>query len=65
MKEPTYFARRIRGNGTYESRCLECLTVVAFEQDQAELAGHEADHVCDPIRRYQLSEDPSFRQRFA
>ena len=49
------FPHRHNGNGSHDSICTVCLATVASVMNEGELARHEAVHVCDPIRLYQLN----------
>jgi len=60
MNGITSFAHRVNANGTHDSICRGCFATVASVRDEAELAGHESDHICDPLRLYQVREDPLF-----
>jgi hypothetical protein len=43
--------------GFHDSICTRCHLTVATSRNEADLALFEQDHVCSPIRLYQLSED--------
>jgi hypothetical protein len=53
---PRAFPHRHNGNGTHDSICTECMTTVATVLREAELAGFEFRHVCDPVRVFQISQ---------
>jgi len=65
MNGTSSFAHRINANGTHDSICRGCFATVASVRDEAELAQHEGDHVCDPLLRYRLREDPLFHGTLA
>jgi hypothetical protein len=51
------FPHRFNVDGTHDSICAQCHLTVASARNEQELAQRERDHVCDPVRIYQLSED--------
>jgi hypothetical protein len=53
------FPHRLNPNGSYDSICTECHLTVASSRDEAVLAQHELEHVCNSSRLYQLAEDQS------
>ena len=55
------FPHRLKEEGSYDSICAGCLLTLATAKIEADLAQHERNHVCDPIRLYQLDE---FRSEF-
>jgi hypothetical protein len=55
------FRHRHNRDGVIDSICCECLLTVASASVELGLTGHEEAHVCDPVRVYQLSADPSRR----
>jgi hypothetical protein len=61
----TSFVRRCNLNGTHDSICRGCFATVALVKDEAELARHERDHLCDPVRLYEVREDPCFHGALA
>jgi hypothetical protein len=65
MNGTSFFAHSVNRNGTYNSICRGCFATVACVGNEAELAQHEDDHVCDPPRLYQLKEDPLFHSTLA
>jgi hypothetical protein len=48
------FPHRFNKNGSYESICAECQMTIASARVESELAYYEVDHVCNPIRLFQL-----------
>jgi hypothetical protein len=50
------FPHRLNANGTYDSICTKCHLTIATVKAENELAQHERNHECNPIRLYQLSE---------
>jgi hypothetical protein len=52
------FPHRSNQDGTYDSICTMCLLTIATVSAEAELARHEREHACNPIRLYQLREYP-------
>jgi hypothetical protein len=57
------FPHRLNPNGSYDAICTGCHQTVASSPDETALARHERDHVCNPIRLYQLAEDHTDRNR--
>jgi hypothetical protein len=55
------FPHRHNRNGIVDSIGSECLVTIASTRDEQELVRHEAAHVCDLVRLYQLGADPSRR----
>jgi len=55
------FPHRSNNDGTYDSICTRCLVTIATVTAESELASHERDHACNPIRLYQLREYPPLR----
>jgi hypothetical protein len=51
-----YFHHRRNSNDTSNSICHGCYMRVATAGAESELHDFEGTHVCDPIRRYQVSE---------
>jgi len=47
--------RRHNKDGSIDSICTLCLATFASVVDEEELAQHEAEHVCNPARLYQLN----------
>jgi hypothetical protein len=58
--QPT-FPHRHNRDGVIDSICSRCFVTIASAEVESELAQYERSHVCDPIRLYQLSADPSRR----
>jgi hypothetical protein len=52
------FPHRTNKDGSYDSICTRCLTTIATVSAEPELARHERNHTCNPIRLYQLREYP-------
>jgi hypothetical protein len=50
------FSYRHNEDGSHDSICMGCLVTVASVMSEGLLARHEAAHVCNPIRLYQLSQ---------
>jgi hypothetical protein len=48
LTEPS-FPHRHNANGTYDSICTRCFVTVATVRNEAELAGRESAHICDPV----------------
>jgi len=65
MSGNTSFVHRFDQNGNHESICRGCFVTIASLRDEAELARHERDHLCDPKRLYRVREDPSFHGALA
>jgi hypothetical protein len=42
-----HFPRRRNSDGSFDSVCIECFRMVAIRVEEADLAGPEADHICD------------------
>jgi hypothetical protein len=57
------FPHRLNPNGTYDSICKECHQTVASSREEDGLASAERNHVCNPIRLYQLAEDQNHGDR--
>jgi hypothetical protein len=55
------FSYRHNEDGSHDSICMGCLVTVASAMREGLLARHEATHVCNPIRLYQLSQRDSQR----
>jgi hypothetical protein len=56
MKTPNVqFPHRVNLNGTHESICRVCLTTVATVEREDDLAVFDSQHVCDPMRVYQMN----------
>jgi len=51
------FPHRLTTNGFHDSICARCHLTIASARNEEDLALYERDHVCSPIRLYQLSED--------
>lgn len=43
------FPHRHNRDGSHDSICISCYSTVASVQDEADLAQHEQDHVCDMV----------------
>jgi hypothetical protein len=52
------FPHRLNKNGLYESICAECQLTIASARVEFELAYYEVDHVCNPVRLFQLGRYP-------
>jgi hypothetical protein len=52
------FLHRLNGGGSYESFCKVCRIMVGSAKDETDLARYEREHTCDPVRLYQLRENP-------
>jgi len=52
------FPHRLNVRGNYDSVCTECHMTVASAWHEKELAQFEREHVCEPVRLYQLRENP-------
>ena len=50
------FPHRLNADGSYNSICTLCRITVATAKAEKELAPHEQNHKCNPLRLYQLSE---------
>jgi len=50
------FPHRLNADGSYNSICTLCRLTVATANPESELAHHEQNHKCRPIRLDQLSE---------
>jgi hypothetical protein len=50
------FPHRRNPDGTYDSICTLCLATVATAQWEEQLYPRELAHVCDPTRRYEVTE---------
>jgi len=48
------FTHKHNKDGTHDSVCFACLATVVSLRDEEDLPRHEAAHICDPIRLYQL-----------
>jgi hypothetical protein len=53
------FTYRQNEDGSRDSICMGCLVTVASVMSEGLLARHEATHVCNPIRLYQLGQRDS------
>ena len=51
------FPHRRNASGFFDSICTRCHITVASARNEEDLALYEHDHVCNPIRLYQLAED--------
>ena len=51
------FPHRLNAHGFHESICRTCHLTVAAAKHEAELEQYERDHLCNPVRLYQLTED--------
>jgi hypothetical protein len=51
------FPHRLNRNGFHDSICPVCHLTIASAKDEDALINYEFDHVCNPIRLYQLHED--------
>ena len=43
------FPHRQNRDGSHDSICILCYAIVASVQNEADLAQHEQDHVCDMV----------------
>jgi hypothetical protein len=57
------FPHRSNNDGSYDSICATCLLTIATVYAESELASHERNHSCNPIRLYQLREYPPLAAR--
>jgi hypothetical protein len=55
------FSYRHYEDGSHDSICAVCLATVSSVMCEGLLARHEAKHVCNSIRLYQLSQRESQR----
>ena len=55
------FPHRHNQDGSHDSICRVCLATVASVENEGDLAHHEATHVCNPMRLYQLRDLSSQR----
>ena len=50
------FVRRHNHDGSHDSICTECVSMVASVENQGELSSHELVHICDPINIYRVNQ---------
>src|ERR1039458_8516574 len=65
MGQPTRsrFVRRHNQDGSHDSICTECVSMVASVENEWELPSHELMHVCDPVHLYRVSQGRSEERR--
>jgi len=52
------YPHRFNPDGSYDSICTVCLITIASVSVESELARHEREHSCNPVRLYQLGKYP-------
>jgi hypothetical protein len=48
------FPHRHNEDGTYDSFCVVCFSIVASSKKESDLKRHEAVHVCNQLHIYQV-----------